>query len=169
MFQIKFLTLLLLSVAVTSCGFTPLYKRPVNQETACNNFEVTVPNIDAAGQRLKYRLQDLLNVACIRPDNKFKVGVTVNKTKQGLGIQQDREITRFNMILDSNYNVFDVDASKKIYSSRSRISGAFDAQTSDYGTYSIEQDTVVQLAEDLAREISLKIGSNIAKAYENID
>ncbi|HCR85496.1 MAG TPA: hypothetical protein DIV86_02345 [Alphaproteobacteria bacterium] len=162
MFQTKFLTLLLLSFAVVSCGFTPLYKRPEGKKSACNNFTVQINDIDSANQRLKYKLQDILNVSCILPDKKFNVVTTVNRSKQGLGVQKDREVTRFNVILDSSYNVFDSD-NKNIYSSRSRISGAFDAQISDYGTFALEQDTVNKLVEELAREISLKIASKLAK------
>jgi hypothetical protein len=166
MLKTKFLTLLLLSsTLVSSCEVHPLYGKPSGQKGACNNFEVDVIDIDSAGQRLKYKLQDLLNYACIKPDTKFKVGLNLTKTKQSLSVQKNRAITRFNMIFTAAYNVLDSDTNTKFYSGKSTATGAFDAQTSFYGTYSIEQDTNLKLAEELAREISLKIGAKINEAY----
>lgn len=161
MFQTKYLILLLLSFAVASCGFKPLYKREKNQVGGCKNFSVDVKPLDVSGQKLKYNLMDQLNIACIRPEDNFDITVTTLKSKQNLGVQKNREVTRYNVILESSYSVYDNSAKKTIYTSKSRVSGAFDAQISDYGTYAIEQDTYNKLSEDLAREISLKVASKI--------
>ena len=173
MFRIKSSILLLLSaviasVWVSSCKLKPLYaKQNRGDYKLCENFTVELKEKNIEGQKLKLLLSDLLSQTCVMENNDYKVSVNLNKAKQGLGIQRDREVTRFNMLMTANYNVYSTQDKKIIYSAKSRASGAFDAQVSDYGTYSIEQDTVKKLAEELAREMALKITTKIIQLEED--
>lgn len=173
MFQIKFSILLLSSIIfscfiVSSCKLKPLYaKKNIGGHNLCKNFDVKLDEETIEGQKLKLKLSDLLNQTCIMQDNNYNIEVKLAKSKQGLGIQRDREITRFNMLLTVIYKVHSENDDKVIYSAKSRASGAFDAQVSDYGTYAIEQDTVYKLAEELAEEIALKITTKIIQQQED--
>lgn len=173
MFRIKFSILLLTSVfifsiMISACELKPLYaKKNRGDYNLCENFIVNLRKETIEGQKLKLKLSDLLNQTCIMKDNNYNIDIELANNKQGLGIQRDREITRFNMLLTAIYNVHSENDNKIIYSAKSRASGAFDAQTSDYGTYAIEQDTVYKLAEELAEEIALKITTKIIQQQED--
>jgi hypothetical protein len=170
MFQIKFSTLLSLKnfavaaliISVTSCGFKPLYEnkeRKGGQD--CNNFSVLDNNYSRVTfQKLKYNLQDSLNLACINPDKNYKVKVNITKTREGVGIQKDREVTRYNLRLVGSFTVID-SKEKTVTSGTSNMIGGYDAVISDYGTYALEQDTELKLLEEMANDIALKIASKL--------
>lgn len=159
----KFLLLTFAIFALSSCGFRPLYSNPgKNAGKSCDNFTVDkLEKFDLAGQKLQYKLQDSLNQACINSNVKYGVSVDLTKSKEAIAIQKDREITRYNLHYIGNFTVSDKSSGKEIYKGSTNMVGAFDAQTSDYGTYALEQDTESKLFEEIASDISLKISSNL--------
>jgi hypothetical protein len=129
----------------------------------CDNFSVNkVETTGTAGQKLKYKLQDALNAACIKPENKYNIVIELTKTKEALGIQKDREITRYNLNLSGSYKVTDENG-KNLYNGTSIMVGGFDTVTSDYGTYALEIDTEEKLLEEMANDIALKVSAKLLR------
>ncbi len=170
MYQTRYSTLLsaknlivvTLIVAVSACGFKPLYakKEKDGSYKSCNNFVVSkIKSFGISGQRLQYKLQDALNQACVNPDVDYRVTLDVIKTKEGSSIQKDREVTRYNLNFNAKFSVTDSAKDKMVYHGNSTMVGGFDAQVSDYGTYALEQDTEKKLLEEMANDIALKISS----------
>lgn len=170
MFQIKFSTLSLLKnfalaaiiISISSCGFKPLYENKERKRGEdCNNFTVLDNKYSRVPfQKLKYNLQDALNLACISPDKNYKVKVNITKNREGVGIQKDREVTRYNLSLLGSFDVLNSE-NKTVTSGTSKMVGGYDAVISDYGTYALEQDTELKLLEEMANDISLKIASKL--------
>jgi LPS-assembly lipoprotein len=171
MFQTKFSTSSLLKSAillsfvsvVASCGFTPLYKKTNGDKSnSCTNFTVEkIKSFSISGQKMQYNLQDRLNQACINQNKEYKIQVDVVKTKGAGSIQKDREVTRYTLNLVGSYKVFEGDSEKAKFDGKSVMVGSFDAVTSDYGTYALEDDTQEKLLEEMANDISLKISSQL--------
>jgi hypothetical protein len=170
MFQIKSSTLLSLKnfalaaiiISLSSCGFKPLYEnKEIKAGKTCGNFSIEeIKYSRIAAQKLKYNLQDSLNLACINSDKNYKVQIDLSKTSEGVGIQKDREVTRYNLRLVGSFRVLD-SKGKIITSGTSNMIGGYDAVISDYGTYALEQDTESKLLEEMANDISLKIVSKL--------
>ena len=170
MFQTKFSmswlasSLLVALVMVTaSCGFKPLY---ANKERSggksCSNFHVNkISDFDTAGQKLQYKLEDALNLACVNSDKQYEITVNLTKGKGGSAIQKDTEITRYNISFTGSFSVKDKTTNKVVYSGTSVMTGSFAAQTSDYGTYALERDIDGKLLEEMANDITLKTSSSL--------
>ncbi len=152
----KNLITLSLILFLTSCGFEPLYKKS-EAGGACDNFKVNTVEFSLAGQKMQYMIQDKLNQACIDPTKEYVVDVKMALTEEAVAIQKDRQVTRYNVVLDATYKLIDLVTNKDIYTGKTRSIGGYDAVTSDYGTYALKQDTKNKLAEEMAREIAFKI------------
>ncbi len=167
MYQIKSLILLLTSAAIiSSCGFKPLYAKKNPSGKVCDNFSVTSENYQEVGHKVKYSVQDSLNLACVDVDNMYRIELVLDKEKQEVGIQKDREVTRYNLIFLAKYKIFKNAEEKPFDEGYNKLVGGYDAVVSDYGTFSNEQDTFENLADEMANELSLKFTS-IVKRQED--
>ncbi len=158
---------LLVVLVLGACGFHPLYENHEREGSkVCGNFTVDkITKYDVSGEKLQYELQDLLNEACISTDKNYLVVLNITKTKEGIGIQRDREITRYNIHYVTSFTLKDKEADKIVYHGTSIMVGGYDAQVSDYGTYALEKDTERKLFDETAYDISMKI-SNTLKQKE---
>ena len=163
--SLKNILVLTLLVAVSACGFKPLYaKKDGENSHSCSNFTVSkVDGFRISGQKMQYELQDALNQSCINQDKKYTVKVGLTKTRDSILIQKDREVTRYNLNVIGSYQVFEGDSAKAAYSGSSTMVGGFDAVTSDYGTYALEEDTQSKLLEEMANDITLRISSQLLR------
>lgn len=141
---------------LASCGFKPLYEK-AEANGACDNFKVNSVDFSLAGQKMQYIIQDKLNQACINPEKDYIIDVKVIMTEEAVAIQKDRQVTRYNVVLDASYKISDLVSGKDIYSGKTKSIGGYDAVFSDYGTYALKQDTKNKLAEEMGREIAFKI------------
>lgn len=155
-FAMKNLLTFSLIFLLTSCGFKPLYKRETDKDR-CSNFIVNPVKFSLAGQKMRYTIQDKLNQACIDEKNNYELDIKVNVTEQAIAVQKDREVTRFNIVMDGDYTLKNSATGKPIYTGKTRSVGGYDAVISDYGTYSLRQDTKNKLSEEMATEIAFKI------------
>ncbi len=155
----KFFTFLLV-ISLASCGFEPLYankNKSKNGSGKCSNFKVGDPKISLPGKRMQYLIQDKLNQACMNSDKNYLVDINSTLSEEAISIQIDRQVTRFNVILDSDYTLRDLDENKTLLTGKTKSVGGYDAVLSEYGRYALRQDAKNKLAEEMAQDISFKI------------
>lgn len=157
--------LLALVVTLSSCGFKPMYAKKGRDGTrACSNFAVEkIADQKLSTQRLRYKLQDALNQACINTDKNYRITVEIIRNREASSIEKDRTITRYNLNIVGNFNVFEGKSDKAIYNGASNMIGGFDTVVSDYGTYALEQDTEMKLMEEMANDMALRISSGLLR------
>jgi LPS-assembly lipoprotein len=154
-----------LTLVLTACGFEPLYAANQNEGSVLIGSSFKVDKIDYGrpGQKLQYRLEDLLNHGK-NGEKQYRLNVALEKNTDGVGIQKDRYITRYNVRVRAVYEVFDIATSKKILSGTSSMVGGYDAVTSQFGTYSADENTTLSLMDELAKDIVLSISTKLSDA-----
>jgi len=161
MYLIKSLTLLQISFLLAACGFEPIYKRDSANIKTCDNFSVSTEGYSEYSVYLKAELREKLNESCTNPNQKYKVNIALDKELSAASIQRDREVSRYNVNLKANYKLESFGKNSKeltqVDTGTTSLIGAFDAVESDYGTYAQEQDTSINLAKEIARDLALKI------------
>jgi hypothetical protein len=163
---------IILVLALAACGFQPLYAEQQNNKSILVGSSFDIQKIDKfgrAGQKLQYELEDLLNYSK-GGEKKYRLVVAPEKTKEGIGIQKDRFITRYNLRVRATYQVFDIASNRKIFDGATQAVGSFNAVDSDFGTYSLEENTLISLMDELAKDITLSISTKLsdAKSVENL-
>jgi hypothetical protein len=157
---------LVLVLALAACGFEPLYAEKQNNKSILVGSSFDIKKIDKfgrAGQKLQFELEDLLNYSK-GGQKKYRLVVTPEKSKEGIGVQKDRFITRYNLRVRATYEVFEIASSRKIFDGATQAVGSFNAVDSDFGTYSLEENTLISLMDELAKEIVLSVSTKLSDA-----
>ena len=157
--QLKKITLLfVLAITIQSCGFSAIYGEysELKQKLAA----VSVKKIDfgKTGQEFQTELEDLLNpTKADVAKTKYSLVIKLNKRRDALIIEQDREITRYNLILAAEYKLIDSTTGNEISSGTEKVTGSYDAVESDFATFTVEEDTLKRVTKELAKVIRQEV------------
>jgi len=155
--------LLLLIAPLFACGFTPVYRSIDGSggELITDLQSISVDEIafGRAGQILKTDLERLFG------DNqyahkKYRLHIDLEKRKEGIAIEKNREVTRYNIIITAKYELIKNDGGKVVNKGNSQITGSYDAFESDYATYAAEEDTIIRIVRELAKDIRFRLASS---------
>ena len=154
--------LLLLSLAsLGGCGFRPLYGGGTSSGPGKMLGKV---RIIADRGELPFRLREAL-IENMRPapaNAPLTLTVDAKVTRDGLLIEDDDEITRFNLTLNVDYTLRRAGQPAPLFKSEARSIAAFNATASQYATLVSEREVQARAAEDVADKITRRL----AAAYD---
>lgn len=167
-FSFQFLMALIAVFFVTSCGFEPVYKANGGKNLRTELRTVKVEKIDFGrhGQELQTELEKIFNPRDIPAAPKYSLSIKLTSSKGGQAIQQNREVTRYDMSVTANFVLKEIGA-KEIEKGTSRMVSSYDVVDSDFATYAAEEDALTRIMEEMARDISFKIAALLPKNGDN--
>ncbi|HWM60924.1 MAG TPA: LPS assembly lipoprotein LptE, partial [Rhizomicrobium sp.] len=87
----------------------------------------------------------------------YHLKITLNESQQGIALQNDATITRYNNTLDARYTLSDAQGNVLTTGTQKELS-AYNVVTSPYATLVAEQDASKRAAQDVAERIHLDLG-----------
>lgn len=141
------------------CGFTPLYgDRAVSGSvpTQIDRIEVS-PIGGRVGLQLRNDLIDRFSARGGQGEKLYRLDIIVNARKEGLAIQQDESVTRFNYRLFGNFRLIRLADAKLMFEDNARTFVAYNVVQSDFATLSAERDAEERAARDLGAEIATRL------------
>ena len=154
--------LLLLSLAsLGGCGFRPLYGGGTGSGPGTLLGKV---RIVADKGELPFRLREAL-IENLRPASTnapLALTVEAKVTRDGLLIEDDDDITRFNLTLNVEYTLRRVGQPSVLHRNSARSIAAFNATASQFATLASEREVQARAAEDVAEKITRRL----AAAYD---
>ena len=165
----KLLILSSVLVLVSSCGFSPLHSKNSREHYSVDVVkkmkETWVEHIPGrSGQVLRTVLMDSLNPESTPVKSYFRLIVVLDEREYPVGIQQDRRITRYNIVEEASYSLRSIKTNKIIDKGQIRLVGSYDAVDSDFATFAAKQDTVKRVMEELGYELEARV----AAAYSEL-
>jgi len=167
------LALCTLLLSAQGCGFTPVYQQNPQADASKQESNSTINELAAinvspiqfgrAGQELQTQLQDLLNPSSLNIPAQYALKITLTKQREAMAIEQNREITRYNLVTKATYRLVDSQTGEVKHKGNSRIVGSYNAVESDFATHTVEQDTLSRIMTEMARDIRFKLSAAIAK------
>lgn len=160
--------LLLGLFALGGCGFRPLYGGGIDGQGPGALFGAV--RVETEQGELGFRLRDAL-IKSLRPANSgapLLLNVQTAIARDGVVIQEDDEITRFNLRLQSKYTLTRTDApegTKPLFSGTARTIAAYNATTSQYATLVAEREVLRRGVEDIADKIAKKLAASYDPAW----
>ena len=148
------------------CGFHPLYGgvNSAMQATLSTIYVEPVP--DKIGYELRNKLIDLLDGPGTPAGAQYRLSLTLTTTTQGIALQNDATITRYNDTLTVTYVLTDM-AGKVVTQGTETGLSAYNVLPSganaNYGTLAAQQDADRRAAEDIAERIRLDLNVFFAK------
>ena len=141
-------------VLLAGCGFHPMYGNALAPQLSSIYVE-PIPERD--GYELRTSLIDLLHTDGLAEGKAYRLKVTLNETQQGIALQNDATITRYNNTLDVKYTLTNANGDVLTTGNQTELS-AYNVVQSPYATLAAEQDSSKRAAQDVAERIHLDLG-----------
>ena len=153
------------ALALAGCGFRPLYGSFGANQGAQRIFaSIYVSPIEAehVGYQLRNSLIDLLEASASPANTQYQLNVVLREYRQGVAVQQNASITRYNYTLEARYELIDERSGKAITGGTESTLSAYNvlptSATSAYSTQMAMQNAQKRAAEDIATRIRLDLG-----------
>lgn len=145
---------------LAGCGFTPLYSTKVaqNSEAVSRMAEISIAPIPGHnGQILHNELETLLNPLSTSTPQHYELVVTPEKNLLPVGIERDRRITRYNIVIRAPYTLKEIATGRVLDKGKVKVVGSYDSVDSDFATFVAESDTTERALKDAARELKMRM------------
>jgi LPS-assembly lipoprotein len=160
--------LVLVSPALSACGFSPLYGRsdiavvPGKQYATLVRDELARISVDPIPNRLGLTMRNQL-LDLLTPDGEpaspaYKLTIVLHEKSEGLAIQDDSSITRYNYRLRAQYVLREVQSGEVIQSGEESAVAAYNVADSQFATLSAEKDVRARAARELSQTLRLRLG-----------
>jgi LPS-assembly lipoprotein len=152
----------MLWVALAGCGFHPLYADRGPEAGGQRVFHsIYVEPIDGevAGYEVRNSLIDLLHGTSRPEEAEYRLSITIRQIIQGIAIQNDASITRYNYSLEADYDLTDRKTGKTIKTGSESTIAPYDVVASPYATEVAEHNAQKSGAHDLASRIQVELAA----------
>lgn len=149
----------LLAVALSSCGFEPLYGGQVGGTTVVAAEGIRVSTVsDRFGAQLKNNLLDRLTPRGEPAQPRYNLDIKVTRDKEGLAVQRDAFVSRYNLRVTCDFSLFDRQADRApILVGKAYSIAAFNVVRQDFANLAAERDAEDRAARELANDISQRV------------
>ena len=141
-------------LVLAGCGFHPLYGGAMEPELASIYVE---PVAERDGYELRNQLIDLLGSDGRDTGKAYHLKLTLDSVSNGVTLQNDATITRYNDTLTATYVLTDASGKEVTRGTQTSLS-SFNVSNSPYSTLAVQQDSDRRAADDLADRIRTDLG-----------
>ena len=139
------------------CGFAPLYGEGKGVRSGLGRVQVA-QIADRTGQQLRNALLLALPPGPAGEAAAWRLKVTLEETRQRLGVEKHDVATRANLVLVADYALEDAVGGEALLSGRLESINSYNILSSPYGTLAAEKNAraraVIQLADRLVARIA---------------
>ncbi len=158
------MTVLLGGMILGACGFHPLYGT-IGEDPAAQRIFASIYVDPIAHERVGYDLRnnliDLLRAADRPQGTAYRLHVDVTETREGVALQNDATITRFDIVFVAKYELTDARLKSVLKGTESTLE-SFDVAQSPYSSLTGQQDAEKRAAQDIAEHIRINLGVHFA-------
>lgn len=159
-----------LALALSGCGFRPLYgsygANPGAQRIFTSIY-VRPIETERVGFRLRNTLMDLLQATPTPKNAIYQLNIDLRERREGVAVDPNTSITRYNYTLEAQYSLIDVRTAKVVTKGTQATLSAYDvmpsSSSSAYSTLMARQDAQKRAADDIASRIRLDLGVYFAQ------
>ena len=137
-----------------ACGFHPMYGKSLAPQLSSVYVE---PIAERDGYELRTSLIDALQSDGDKAGKLYSLKISLNESSQGIALQNDATITRYNTNLEARYTLSDMKGTVLTSGIQTELS-AYNVVQSPYATLVAEQDSSKRAAQDMAERIHLDLG-----------
>ena len=140
---------------LAGCGFHPLYGDGRLQPQLSSIYVEPVAERD--GYELRNSLINLLASNGESGGKAYRLKLNLTETNQGVALQNDATITRYNDTLTVSYVLSDAKGTEITYGTQTSLA-SYNTVNSPYATLAGQQDADKRAAEEIAERIRLDLG-----------
>ena len=164
--KLRFAGLIIATLALAGCGFRPLYgtmgANPAGQAIFASIYVEPITH-ERVGYDLRNKLIDLLRGPARAQDATYRLEVTVTETREGVALQNDSTITRYDLAFTAKYKLTDAKLNA-ITSGTETTLESFDVAQSPYASLTGQEEGEKRAMQDIAEHIQIDLGVHFARA-----
>ena len=141
---------------LAGCGFHPLYGDSKLQPQLSTIFVEPVAERD--GYELRNTLINLLGANGQSGGKAYRLKLILNESNQGVALQNDATITRYNDTLTVSYVLSDAKGADVTHGTQTSLS-SYNVVASPYSTLSAQQDSDKRAVQDIAERIRIDLAA----------
>jgi len=150
--------LLLAAFALGACGFHPLYAGGPNGPRRTELAQIAIGPVDSKeGVDLRNELIDRLTPDGEPTYPQYQLDLELHEYREGLGIQKDTSVTRWNLQLAADYRLLDLGTGKVITKGTASTMASYSVVDSQFATLTAERDAQERASVDLGDQLSLRL------------
>jgi LPS-assembly lipoprotein len=140
---------------IAGCGFRPLYGDARMEPQMASIYVEPVAERD--GYELRNTLINLLGSNGRMGGKAYRLKMLLNETNQGVALQNDATITRYNDTLTVNYVLSDAKGTEVTHGTQTSLS-SYNVVASPYSSLAAQQDADKRAVNDIAERIRIDLG-----------
>ena len=151
---------LVAAVSLSACGFRPLYATGTTPDGMSSYFtQVFVEPIPGRqGVHLRNQMLDALTPGGTPSSAAYRLSIKLEDVKEGLAIQENTQITRYNYSMTAKYELRDSVSGEVLDHGTARAIAAYNVVDSQFATQSAERDAQERAAREVGEDIRLRLG-----------
>jgi LPS-assembly lipoprotein len=164
--KLRIAALTLVALALSGCGFRPLYgtmgANPAGQRIFAAIYVEPITQ-ERVGYDLRNKLIDLLRGPARAQDATYRLEVTITETREGVALQNDSTITRYDLAFTAKYKLTDAKLNIVTQGQETTLE-SFDVAQSPYASLTGQEEAEKRAAQDIAEHIQIDLGVHFAHA-----
>jgi LPS-assembly lipoprotein len=163
--KLRLAGLTIVALALSACGFRPLYgtigANPGGQRIFASIYVEPITQ-ERVGYDLRNKLIDLLRGPERAQDAAYRLEVTITETREGVALQNDSTITRYDLAFTAKYKLTDTKLNVVTQGQETTLE-SFDVAQSPYASLTGQQEAEKRAAQDIAEHIQIDLGVYFAR------
>ena len=150
------------AVLLSACGFHPLYGTESAGSELSNTFAAIYvePIADFGVANTGYELRNaLINDLDSNQGARYRLKLSLTETTQGIALETDASITRYNDTLTVDYALTDNETGNVIKQGEETGLSAYNVTSNPYSTLIAQQAADKRAAQDMAERLRLELGA----------
>lgn len=157
--------LLIAGLVLTGCGFRPLHSVGIHGKkfTPRDLSGIRIDQLDNRnGQMVRNLLIELFSTAENVSKPRYRMSIKIRENKEGLGLQRDDTVTRFNLRMSGSFSLIETKSKKAVLNGKARSIAAYNVVRSDYANLVAQSDArrraTRAIAEDIRNQTVIFLG-----------
>lgn len=151
--------ILILALSCSACGFRPLYGEYATKEST--SVDLARIQLKTNNNRVDYfvreRLLELLQTGTTGEPALFQLNLTVDERLEGVAIEEDTSVTRFNLTLFARFDLIDLDSGAVVHQGTSRAITSYNVVDNQFSTVVAQRKAQERAGRDLADDLKLRL------------
>jgi LPS-assembly lipoprotein len=155
------------ALSLSGCGFRPLYATESTPAGIAVYFEqIYVSDIGGrTGRVLRNQLMDAFTPSGTPSSAAYRLEIELVDSKEGLAIQENADITRYNYTLTANFKLVDAANGQIMNRGVSRAISGYNVVSEQFSTQIAQRDAEERAARELGEDIRLRLGVFFEKRF----
>lgn len=146
-------------LALTGCGFEPLYGKRGQRDVITEFAYIDVAPIkDRVGQMLRNELVQRLHAAGRAPAARYRLVTDLSETTSSLAVRKSALATRANLKMTARYQLFGAGDEAAVVSQQESVTVSYNILDSEFATLMAEKDARERAVVVLSEEIQIRLG-----------